>query len=75
MRIGQRDDLPAVRGIGEDLLVAGHRRVEYDFADRSAGSADRTAMKYRAVGEDERCFLDIRHVDAKSGRGFSLPLH
>ena len=29
MRVGQRDDLAAVRRIGEDLLIAGHRRIEH----------------------------------------------
>ena len=32
VRIRQRDDLTRIRGIGEDLLVAGHRRVEHDLA-------------------------------------------
>ena len=31
-RVGHRDDLPLVGRIGQDLLVAGHRRVEDDFA-------------------------------------------
>ena len=30
-RIGHRDDLPLVGGVGEDLLVAGHPRVEDDL--------------------------------------------
>ena len=29
---------PGVRRIGQDLLVAGHRRVEHDFADRVPGA-------------------------------------
>ena len=49
--IGQRDDLAAVGGIGEDLLVAGHRRVEHDFADRLARRADRRAPENRPVGK------------------------
>ena len=40
VRIGQRDDLPAVRGIREDLLVAGHRRIENYFTRRVASCAD-----------------------------------
>ena len=63
VRIGERDDLPGVRRIGEDLLVAGHRGVEHDLADRRAGGADRAAAKHRAVGERERG----RHVRRKQG--------
>ena len=36
MRIGQGNDLSAVRGIGEDLLVPGHRRIENYFTCRVA---------------------------------------
>ncbi len=53
VRVGERDDLPGVRRIGEDLLVARHRRVEHDFADGVAGGADRRAAKHRAVGKRE----------------------
>ena len=42
VRIGQRDDLPAVARVGQDLLVAGERGVEHHLADRAAGGADRT---------------------------------
>ena len=38
VRIGQRDDLPCVRRIGQDLLVAGHRGVEHDLADGVPGA-------------------------------------
>ena len=31
---GEGDDLPGIGGIGEDLLIAGHRGVEADLADR-----------------------------------------
>ena len=55
VRIGERDDLPGVRRIGQDLLVARHRRVEDDFAGRIAGGADRNAPKHRAVREREHC--------------------
>jgi len=33
---GERNDLAAVRGIGKDFLVAGHRGVEHHFAARRA---------------------------------------
>ena len=51
LRVGHRDDLAAVAGIGEDLLVAGHRRVEADFAVDFAIGADRSAGEDGAVFE------------------------
>ncbi len=47
VRIRERDDLAGVGGIGEDLLVAGHRRVEHDFADGVARGADRATAERR----------------------------
>jgi hypothetical protein len=38
-RVGHRDDLARVRGVGKDLLVAGHRGIEDDLPEyRSAGT-------------------------------------
>ncbi len=51
VRIGERDDLSRIRGIGEDLLISGHRRVEHDLTCRMSDGADRHAAKDRAVGE------------------------
>src|SRR2546421_4557471 len=53
VRIGEGDDLPAIRRIGEDLLIAGHGGVEHHLADRRALRADRAAVEHRAVREDE----------------------
>ncbi len=39
--VGHRDDLAAVAGVGEDLLIAGHRGVEADLAIDLAIDADR----------------------------------
>src|SRR5690606_13957902 len=41
--IGHRDNLSAIAGIGEDLLVAGHRRIKDDLSVYLAGSAERDA--------------------------------
>jgi len=51
MWIGQRDDLPRVTRVGEDLLVTRHRRVEHDLADGAAGRADRNPAENAAIGE------------------------
>ena len=36
VRIRERDDLARVRRVGDDLLVARHRRVEHDLAGNHA---------------------------------------
>ena len=53
MREGEGDDLSGIRRIGEDLLIAGHRRVEADLADRDAGRARAPSFDDGAVGQDE----------------------
>ncbi len=63
VRIRERDDLARIRRVGQDLLVARHRGVEYDLADRVPRSADRGAAEYRAVGERE-----YRHRAMAAGR-------
>jgi len=61
MRVSQRDDLLAVRGIGHDLLVAGHRRIENDFPDGLTVGANRNTFKNAAVGEGKQGRSVIRH--------------
>ena len=53
VREGEGDDLPGVGGVGQDLLIAGHRRVEADLADGLAGRADAVTLDRGAVGEHE----------------------
>src|SRR5262249_21762690 len=40
VRRGHRDDLPAVRGVGQRLLVTGHPGVEHHLAERLAARAE-----------------------------------
>jgi len=40
MGIGQGNDLAAIRRIGEDFLVTGHRGIKYHFPSRDSGSAN-----------------------------------
>ena len=54
MRKGEGDDLPGIRRIGQDLLIAGHGGVEADFADRYAGRARAIALDDSAVGKHEQ---------------------
>ncbi len=53
VRIGQGDDLSCVGRIGQDFLVAGHRRVEHDFADSPSFRTDGYAAEDRSVRECE----------------------
>ena len=53
LRRGHRDDLPAVRGVGEHLLVAGHAGREHDLADGAAVGAEGAPCEDGAVGEHE----------------------
>jgi hypothetical protein len=51
VRIRQRDDLPGVRRIGENFLIAGHRGVEHHFTNGLPLDAYRGAAKHTAVFE------------------------
>ena len=53
--VGHRDDLTAVARIGEDFLIAGHRRVEADFAVDFACGAERGSGEDRAVFQGKLC--------------------
>ncbi len=63
---GEGDDLGGVGGIGQDFLVAGHRGVEADLADRRAGRADPEALDHRAVGEHDHAGRDARASSRKT---------
>ena len=54
VREGEGDDLPGIGGIGDDLLIAGHRGVEADLAHRVAGGPHALAPKDRAIGQHQR---------------------
>ena len=53
MREGEGDELAGIGGIGEDLLVTGHRGIEADFADRVAFGAEAEAFQHGAVGQHQ----------------------
>ena len=53
VREGERDQLPGIGGIGQDLLIAGHGGIEDQFAHDGAGRSQPLAEKRRAVGEHE----------------------
>jgi hypothetical protein len=65
MREGEGDELAGIGGIGNHLLIAGHRGVEDQLADHGAGGTDRLAVKDRAVGEHQ----------GRGGKGSTCRLH
>ena len=54
VREGEGDDLPGIGRIGEDLLIAGHRRVEADLAHGLAFGAEAETFQHGAVGKHEQ---------------------
>src|SRR5579862_2353737 len=60
LRIGHAHDLPLVGRIGENFLVAGHRRVEDDLADRLANRAESVTAKSAPIGKRQYSFM-LRH--------------
>ena len=60
-RRGHGDDLAEVGGIGDDFLVAGHRRVENALARNGGGGAKSAAVKHRTIFEGEDCGLERGH--------------
>jgi hypothetical protein len=53
VREGESDDLRRIGGIGHHLLVAGHRGVEADLADRLAFGAETVTSNDGAVGQNQ----------------------
>src|SRR5437660_3406256 len=51
--VGHGHDLARVRRVGQDLLVAGHRRVEHGLAEGLPGSPEPAAPERGAVLEDQ----------------------
>jgi len=75
VRIRERDDLPRVGRVGQDLLVAGDRRVEDDFAGGQPGRADPDAPEYGPVGErKEITFADLQQEVVRFANALKPPL-
>src|SRR6266850_957673 len=56
VRIGERDNLPAVARVSQNLLVTRDSGVKNHLPDCLAGRADRAAAKHRAVRKREDGF-------------------
>ena len=68
---GHRHDLTRVGRVGEDFLVAGEARVEYDLAVRFSFGAGREPTVNRAVFQCEYGFFHISEIVSRIGRGRS----
>src|SRR5664279_1507187 len=71
MREGEGDDLPGVRRIGEDLLIAGHGGIEADLADRVAYGAQALALQHGSVGQHQKR-RRLGLIPSAGGGGFRL---
>jgi hypothetical protein len=61
VREGEGDDLPGIGGIGQNLLIAGHRGVEADFANGLSLGAEPKTFQHRTIGQHkERGRLVVR---------------
>ena len=54
--IGHHHTLPRVGRVGEDLLIAGHGRVEHHFTYTVLHGPDSFSMEHRAIGQNQRRF-------------------
>src|SRR3546814_8573277 len=61
VRIGQRDDLPRVRRIGEDLLVTGHGGVEHHLRSEEHTSELQSLLRISYAGF---CFYNTQHYSS-----------
>jgi hypothetical protein len=61
VRVREGDDLPAVRGIGQDLLVAREAGVEDDFASGFTPGAERSPLEDPTIFEDQITALVTLH--------------
>ena len=65
VRVGERDDLACIAGVGDDLLVARQHRIEHHFAAgdaRGRSGANEFAFEHTSVGENEGGFLNRHSV-------------
>ena len=72
LRRGHRENLTAIGGVGEDLLIAGHRGVETDLARDGASRPEGVAEIDRAVFEGQ-CRACHRHFASSASPGAGAP--
>ena len=51
MREGESHDLTGIRGVGHDLLIAGHCGIETQFGHLGAGGAEPLSVKNRSISQ------------------------
>jgi len=57
--ISHRYQLSVVRGIRENLLIAGHRSIKDDFAADLAGNAKTASLEHGPVGQYQSCLHSV----------------
>ena len=65
--IGHHHALSGIGGVGQDLLIAGHRGVEHHLADPVGGAADAGPGKNASVGQDQSRFHQFSHTPSVPG--------
>src|SRR6202034_649749 len=74
VRRGHGDDLAAVGGVGQRLLVAGHAGVEHHLPERLAVASEPGAAQRRAVLEDQhRARSGVAHRVTFPSRTVAVP--
>jgi hypothetical protein len=61
-RIGQHENLTAVRRVGQRFDISRHRGVEHDFAAHRAPGSELEAAHDRAVLQFDSPFILFRHL-------------
>ena len=76
MRIGERDNLAAIRRVGQNFLITGHGSVEYHLSGRMGLRADRDSAKHRAISKRKNGGLTIEgRQEGLPGRCFKTGPH
>ena len=66
MGMGQRNNLPGIRGVGEYFLVAGNRRIEDDLSDDKAIYANSSTLEQHTVFECKYCSTIQAQISMKN---------
>ncbi len=64
LRAGENNNLPGIRGIGEDLLISGNCGIEDYFARTFGGRTKTPALEDSSVFQSEDC--RVRHFPART---------
>ena len=66
MRMGQRNNLSGIRGVGEYFLITGNRRIEDDFSDDKTIYTNSSTLEQHTVFECKYCSTIQARVSMKN---------